>query len=157
MISLPKGISISGSEILRENKNTKCPIDSNCHRHCRRYQRITKDCIGARTQRRTSLGFEPYMNPYSLKIFSDSLLIFWTTWCSRSGLRFCYFGHVGQGGAWGDLQRLWVHVGHLAQGGPPLGSGTNAIFCNPWISSAMAMAMSIYRTLCVLVSFKFHS
>ena len=27
----------------------------------------------------------------------------------------------------------------------------NAIFCNPWISSAMAMAMSIYRTLCVLV------
>ena len=28
-----------------------------------------------------------------------------------------------------------------------------AILCNPWISSAMAMAMSIYRTLCVLVSF----
>ena len=27
----------------------------------------------------------------------------------------------------------------------------NAILCNPWISSAMAMAMSIYRTLCVLV------
>ena len=26
-----------------------------------------------------------------------------------------------------------------------------AIFCNPWIPSAMAMAMSIYRTLCVLV------
>ena len=25
------------------------------------------------------------------------------------------------------------------------------ILCNPWISSAMAMAMSIYRTLCVLV------
>ena len=29
----------------------------------------------------------------------------------------------------------------------------NAIFCYPWIFSAMAMAMSIYRTLCVLVSF----
>ena len=28
----------------------------------------------------------------------------------------------------------------------------NAILCNPWISSAMAIAMSIYRTLCVLVS-----
>ena len=28
-----------------------------------------------------------------------------------------------------------------------------AILCNTWISSAMAMAMSIYRTLCVLVSF----
>ena len=27
----------------------------------------------------------------------------------------------------------------------------DAILCNPWISSAMAMAMSIYRTLCVLV------
>ena len=27
----------------------------------------------------------------------------------------------------------------------------NAILCNPWISSAMAMAMSICRTLCVLV------
>ena len=25
------------------------------------------------------------------------------------------------------------------------------ILCNPWISSAMTMAMSIYRTLCVLV------
>ena len=28
------------------------------------------------------------------------------------------------------------------------------ILCNPWICSAMAMAMSIYRTLCVLVYFK---
>ena len=27
----------------------------------------------------------------------------------------------------------------------------NAILCNLWISSPMAMAMSIYRTLCVLV------
>ena len=40
-----------------------------------------------------------------------------------------------------------------AQGRPPLGSGTNAILFNPWISSAMAMAMSIYRTLCVLVPY----
>ena len=53
----------------------------------------------------------------------------------------------------GDIQRIWVHVGHLAQG-PVLGFGTNAILCNPWISSAMAMAMSIYRTLCVLVFLK---
>ena len=36
-----------------------------------------------------------------------------------------------------------------------MGSGTNAIFCNPWITSAMAMAMSIYRTLCVLYGFVF--
>ena len=34
---------------------------------------------------------------------------------------------------------------------------SNALLCNPWISSAMAMAMSIFRTLCVLVSLKFHS
>ena len=27
------------------NKNTKCPIDAHCHRHCRRDPRITKDCI----------------------------------------------------------------------------------------------------------------
>ena len=32
-----------------------------------------------------------------------------------------------------------------------------AILCNPWISSAMAMAKSIYRTLCVLVIFKFET
>ena len=51
-----------------------------------------------------------------------------------------------------------------AQGGPPIGSAKvkensesekfqnfNATFCNPLIFSAMAMAMSIYRTLCVLV------
>ena len=25
------------------NKNTKCPIDAHCHRHCRRDPRITKD------------------------------------------------------------------------------------------------------------------
>ena len=27
------------------NKNTKCPTDAHCHRHCRRDPRITKDCI----------------------------------------------------------------------------------------------------------------
>ena len=30
----------------------------------------------------------------------------------------------------------------------------DAILRNPWISSAMTMAMSIYRTLCVLISFR---
>ena len=33
-----------------------------------------KDCIGARTQRRTSLGFVPHMNPYNLDISLGSLL-----------------------------------------------------------------------------------
>ena len=28
-----------------QNKNTKCPIDAHCHRHCRRDPRITKYCI----------------------------------------------------------------------------------------------------------------
>ena len=60
-------MSISRSEILREkkkrkgneveNKNTKCPIDAHCHRHCRREPRIKKNCIRATTQRRTSFGF----------------------------------------------------------------------------------------------------
>ena len=52
-------------------------------------------------------------------------------------------------------------------GAPPLGfakvkenseaqnlQNFNAILCNPWISSAMAMAMSINRTLSVLVTFE---
>ena len=43
--------------------------------------------------------------------------------------------------------------GALNSKSPLLGSGTNAILFDPWIFSAMAMAMSIYRTLCVLVSF----
>ena len=47
--------------------------------------------------------------------------------------------------------------GALNSRSPLLGSGTNAILFDPWIFSAMAMAMSIYRTLCVLVSSKFHS
>ena len=42
-------------------------------------------------------------------------------------------------------------MGHLVQGGPLLGSNTNAIICNPLIFSAMTMAMSIYRKLCVLL------
>ena len=42
--------------------------------------------------------------------------------------------------------------GALNSRSPLLGSGTNAILFDPWIFSAMAMAMSIYRTLCVLVS-----
>ena len=41
--------------------------------------------------------------------------------------------------------------GALNSRSPLLGSGTNAILFDPWIFSAMAMAMSIYRTLCVLV------
>jgi len=63
----------------------------------------------------------------------------------------------GPEGAWGDLQRIWVLVGHLAQRGPLLGwgSATNKILCNPWISSAMAMAMSIYRTLVFVFFFSF--
>ena len=44
--------------------------------------------------------------------------------------------------------------GALNSRSPLLGSGTNAILFDPWIFSAMAMAMSIYRTLCVLVSLK---
>ena len=60
-----------------------------------------------------------------------------------------------------DFLRL-RHMGHAQ--GVPLGSAKvkenseaqkfqnfNATFCNPWIFSAMAMSMSIYRTLCVLV------
>ena len=43
--------------------------------------------------------------------------------------------------------------GALNSKSPLLGSGTNAILFDPWIFSAMAMAMSIYRTLCVLVLF----
>ena len=37
----------------QKNKNTKCPIDAHCHRHCRRDPRISKDFkdwIGAKTQ-----------------------------------------------------------------------------------------------------------
>ena len=43
--------------------------------------------------------------------------------------------------------------GALKSRSPLLGSGTNVILFDPWIFSAMAMAMSIYRTLCVLVFF----
>ena len=41
------GLKFSG------NKNTKCPIDAHCHRHCRRDPRISKDFkdwIGVQTQ-----------------------------------------------------------------------------------------------------------
>jgi len=64
--------------------------------------------------------------------------------------------------SWGDLQRIG------SCGAPPLGSAIvkenseaqnlqnfNAILCNPWISSAMAMAMSIYRTLVFVFFFSF--
>ena len=57
--------------------------------------------------------------------------------------------------------RLWEEVSHLSE--KPLAKVKEnseaqnlqnlPILCNPWISSAMAMAMSIYRTLCVLVFF----
>ena len=47
----PTAMSMPRSEILRKkkkkgpklNKNTKCPIDAHCHRHCRKDPRITKD------------------------------------------------------------------------------------------------------------------
>ena len=41
---LPTAMSICRSEIFRrKNKNTKCPTDAQCHRHCRRDPRNTKD------------------------------------------------------------------------------------------------------------------
>ena len=35
----------TGVNLFCYNKNTKCPIDAHCHRHCRRDPRITNDCI----------------------------------------------------------------------------------------------------------------
>ena len=43
--TLYKTTGIGGGGQLLFNKNTKCPIDAHCHRHCRRDPRITKDCI----------------------------------------------------------------------------------------------------------------
>jgi len=76
---------MSNKKRKEKNKN-KCPIDAHCHRHCRRDPRITKDCIGVRTQQRTSLGLLPHMKPYSLKISSGSLP---ASWCFGSSLRSC--------------------------------------------------------------------
>ena len=82
---------------------------------------------------------------------------------SRSGLRSCYFGHGGHDGAWGEYGFLWgnkpkelhlkpVQLKLLAKVKENSeAQNFNAILCNPCISSAMAMAMDIYRTLCVLV------
>ena len=53
--SLPKEMGISRSEMFRKKektKNTKCPINAHCHRHCRKDPRISKDFrdwIGAKT------------------------------------------------------------------------------------------------------------
>ena len=91
-------MSISRSEVLRKNKNTKCPIDAHCHRHCRRDPRISKDFkdwIGAKTQlaSRDLLGpgapHEPIFVGDLLR-FPPGLLVL-SARASCSGLRSCYF------------------------------------------------------------------
>ena len=74
-----------------QNKNTVSYIDAHCHGHCRRDPRITKDCIGARTQRRTFMSLP--MNPYSLEItsrFRDEIeILFPLVSCLETRTRFC--------------------------------------------------------------------
>ena len=36
---------LSKSSKVSKNKNTKCPIDAHCHRHCRKDLRITEDYL----------------------------------------------------------------------------------------------------------------
>ena len=143
--TLYKTTGIGGGGQLLFNKNTKCPIDAHCHRHCRRDPRITKDCIKV-----FSFGvFLDFCKKFELYWFElgwismvlslrFEILLFWA-WRPRQSLR-----------------RIWVQLFAKAKENSEA-QNFNAIFCNPWISSAMAMAMSIYRTLCVLVSSKSHS
>ena len=120
--SLPKAMSISRSEILR-NKNRKCPIDAHCHRHCRRDSRISKDFkdwIGAKTQlaSRDLLGpgapYEPIFVGDLLRFPPDLLVLLGTASCS--GLRSSHFGMEPRR----EPQIIKVHVWHLTQGGPLL-------------------------------------
>ena len=102
------------------------------YKRLRWYQNPSEDLLGFSAPH-VPIFFEAPSWPHVVFSLRFEILFFWA-W--RPG---------------GSLKRLWVHVGHLVQRGPPLGSGTNGMLLYPWISSAMAMAMSIYRTLCVLV------
>ena len=93
--------------IAKSNKNTKCPIDAHCHRHCRKDPRITKDCIEV------------------LQLFN--LLSFHWLWQEVSQRAEKLLDKVEENSEAQNLQNL-------------------PILCNPWIFSAMAMAMSIYST-----------
>ena len=149
--------SISRSEILRKKKNTKCPIDAHCHRHCRRDPRISKDFkdwIEAKTQlaSRNLLGPGPPHEPIfvgDLLRFPPGLLVL-SARASCSGLRSSYFSF------W-----AWSPGGSLRSSKFMCDTKPKEVLCwvlapmqffDPWICSVMTMAMSIYRTLCVLVS-----
>ena len=65
----------------------------------------------------------------------------WLHWCSTSFLRL-----------WQEVSQKAEKLLAIVQENSEAQNLQNLpILCNPWISSAMAMAMSIYRTLCVLV------
>ena len=134
------------------NKNTKCPIDAHCHRHCRRDPRITKNCI-------EDLFFWVFFD-FGKKFDSYWFQLGWIS--VVFSLRFENLVILSMEGtpepeenmsSCGELSRgrFTSAQTSAAQTSCQSQRKLNAILCNPWISSAKAMAMSIYRTLCVLV------
>ena len=78
-------ITMARSMCRQRNKNTKCPIDAHCHRHCRRDPRL-----------------HWCQNPAEHLLASMLKITGSKTWARIPG---------GQEEAWGDLQRIWKLVG----------------------------------------------
>ena len=55
-----KFVSAITDAFTNKNKNTKCPIDAHCHRHCRRDPRITKDGVSPRVIKNQTPFLEKY-------------------------------------------------------------------------------------------------
>ena len=119
------------------------------------FQRTSR--IGAQTQLASMdlLGpgapHEPFFVGYLLR-FPPGLLVL-SARASCSGLRSSYFSF------WAWSPKGGLRSSKFMSGTKPK-EGLSLVLApmlsiDPWISSAMAMAMSIYRTLCVLVFFFF--
>ena len=144
-----------------ENKNTKCPIDAHCHRHCRGDPRI-KGLHWCQNPAEALLGFSvAHELDDDLGLPSGATCAKWKitrtqTWARGS----CW----EQQEARREPEKISSKMGSCGAPSPRrlsaglLDFGTHPfleVLWNPRISSAMAMAMSIYGTLCVLVFFIF--
>ena len=142
LISLPKAMSICRSEILRKQEHKvsyRCSLPSPFQKRSKDFKGLQglDRCQNPAGQQRTFLRLVPHMNPWDLLRLPPGLLV----------LRF-------------DIKLFWSPDGSLRSSKFMCDTKAKEVLCwvlapmqsiDPWISSAMAMAMSIYRTLCVLV------
>ena len=121
----------------KRNKNTKCPIDAHCHRHCRKDLRILQGLY-----RILGVSEESWIKPENLRFPRTGMI---SSVGQKSNHNIYREGERKDGPF--KKKALCAHCPQA----PRIHREFYAILNEPKIPPAMAMVMSIHRTLSVLV------